>query len=286
MSDETALKKTLLGDPRLRQELVVAIRRRVPPDAVDDVVQATLVDAFASDHAPATLDEFRRWLWGIARNKAADHHRKRRRERGDEVPELEAPADGTREANDLLRWAERELPEGPQARQTLGWLLREGEGEKLEHIAAEENLPAPRVRQRVTRLRQHFRARWQAQFAAVAVVLGTTAALWWWLRPRPAPEAPIVRETPPRETSLPAGSAPAPKAISTSPPLPSAPPSASLSAPPPSSAVPVPSSSAAPRRPAPLSTTPTSIPKKPSPVKTPVKDSAFDPRPPATSLSK
>jgi RNA polymerase sigma factor (sigma-70 family) len=262
MSDETALKKTLLGDPRLRQELVVAIRRRVPPDAVDDVVQATLVDAFASDHAPATLDEFRRWLWGIARNKAADHHRKRRRERGDEVPEIEAPADGTREANDLLRWAERELPEGPQARQTLGWLLREGEGEKLEHIAAEENLPAPRVRQRVTRLRQHFRARWQAQFAAVAVVLGTTAALWWWLRPRPAPEAPIVRETPP--------------------PLPSA----SLSAPPLSSAAPVPSLSAPPRRPAPLSTTPTTTPKKPSPVKTPVKDSAFEPKPVATSLSK
>lgn len=171
------------------------VRRRVPADEVDDVVQATLTEALASASAPDSLEDLRRWVWGIARHKVADLHRKHRRESPEELPEFEAPADD-HESDDLLRWAERELPEGEGARQTLGWLLREGDGEKLEHIAASENLPAPRVRQRVTRLRQHFRSRWQTQLAAVATLIGATALLWWWLRPRPVPEAPIVREVP------------------------------------------------------------------------------------------
>ena len=74
-------------------------------------------------------------------------------------------------ALDLMRWAQKELPAGKENEQTLEWMLREGEGEKLETIAAEANVPAPRVRQRVSRLRRYYKARWAAQTAAVAALL-------------------------------------------------------------------------------------------------------------------
>lgn len=186
----------MLGDPRLRRELIAMVRRRVPSDEVDDIVQATLTEALSASSAPDSIDELRRWIWGIARHKVADLHRKKKHVSADELPET--PGDDTREARearDLLRWAESELPEGENAQQTLGWLLREGEGEKLEHIAEAERLPAPRVRQRVTRLRQHFRARWQAQLAAVATLVGAVALLWWWRRPAVVDPV-IVRDMP------------------------------------------------------------------------------------------
>ena len=46
-------------------------------------------------------------------------------------------------------------------------MLREGEGEKLETIAAEANVPAPRVRQRVSRLRRYYKARCVTRYDAV-----------------------------------------------------------------------------------------------------------------------
>jgi hypothetical protein len=77
---------------------------------------------------------------------------------------------------DLLRWAKRELPAGENAEETLQWMLREADGETLETIAEESNVPAPRVRKRVSRLREYFRERWSGQTAAL-VALGIVAAL-------------------------------------------------------------------------------------------------------------
>ncbi len=97
-------------------------------------------------------------------------------------------------ARDLLRWAERELPEGEGAERTLGWLLREGEGEKLEHIARAEALPAPRVRQRITRLRKHFRERWSLQWATLLVLALLVGAGVWCVRRFTSPHPTIARE--------------------------------------------------------------------------------------------
>ena len=73
-------------------------------------------------------------------------------------------------ARDLSDWVTRELPKGEQPENTLGWMLREGDGEALETIAREEHLPAPTVRQHAARLRRHFRTRWAAELAALSVL--------------------------------------------------------------------------------------------------------------------
>jgi len=83
-----------LTDPDLVLALSQFVRARVPPDEVDDIVQATLVRALASPHAPEVDDE------------------------------------------------------GEEHAKTLEWMLREGEGEKLEATAVGADVPAPRVRHR------------------------------------------------------------------------------------------------------------------------------------------
>src|SRR5262249_32012458 len=145
---------------------------RVPASEIEDLVQSTLLDAFAAETAPRDQTELRRWVYGILRNKVANHYRTKRRE----VPlgpegEL-APADSApRSARELLPWAETELPPGEGADRTLDWLLEEADGEKLENIARAERVPATRVRQRVARLRRHFRERWAAQLAGIIATI-------------------------------------------------------------------------------------------------------------------
>lgn len=170
-------RAAILSNPSLCVSLARFIRGRVPADEVDDIVQSTLADALASKHAPADRADVQPWVYGIARNKIADFYRRSRRELphdpalADAVPAADA-APST--ARDLLRWATKELPAVEGAESTLEWMLREGSGERLETIAAEAKVPAPRVRQRVARMRRHFRARWAAQLAAVACLVTLT----------------------------------------------------------------------------------------------------------------
>lgn len=197
----SADRGTLLSAPELRSGLVRFVRGRVPEPDVEDVVQATLADAFAAREAPEGAEELRRWVFGIAKNKVVDVHRKGGREIPKEALGGEAAAESEPiSARALLRWAENELPEGEGAENTLEWMLREGHGEKLEHIAEEAELPATRVRQRVSRLRKHFRARWAAELAAVAALAILALVLWALLKGRSAPSPEdIAREVPPDE---------------------------------------------------------------------------------------
>jgi hypothetical protein len=111
-------------------------------------------------------------------------------------------------------------------------MLREGDGEKLEHIARDARVPAPRVRKRVSRLRKLLRERWAAELtlAGLLLTLLLLGALAYYAaghapndtvereRPRPvpsAPRAPLPRSEPQGPApSLPAGdplrAAPAP----------------------------------------------------------------------------
>ncbi len=195
-------KPALLADRNLRAELVRFVRTKVAEADAEDIVQATLTDAVAAESSPADPQELRRWLYGIARHKIADHFRSARRDGvRDSVSGVEAAADSAPlSARELLEWAERELPAGDRAEGTLEWMLREGDGEKLEHIAGERDLDAARVRQRVSRLRRYFRERWAAQLAAVAAVVVMVVAVWWLWHQR-KPEEPIVQVSPSAEPS-------------------------------------------------------------------------------------
>ncbi|HEX7665566.1 MAG TPA: sigma factor, partial [Polyangiaceae bacterium] len=188
-----------------RNALTAMVRRRVPDRDVEDVVQSTLVEALASATKPNEPEAMRKWIWGIARNKVADYHRRAKRETvgvPEHSPELvtnEGPFD------DMLDWAMRELPRDQDAKQTFEMLLREADGDKLETIAENASLPAPRVRQRVSRLRRHFRERWAADLAALAALGIVTVLLVMWWKNR-HPDEPIARPdqsvVPPEPTPL------------------------------------------------------------------------------------
>ena len=177
--------KDSLGDPALRRALTDFVRRRVSSADVDDVVQTVLVEALAAQNRPRDPGEFKRWLMGIARHKVVDVHRRSMREPPTELPDIEAgPA--PLEARSLAQWAEEQAGSTRDAQKTLAWMAREGEGEKLEAIAADEKLPAARVRQRVSRMRRWMKERWTAELAAVAMLALLAVAAWWLLR-REAP---------------------------------------------------------------------------------------------------
>jgi RNA polymerase sigma factor (sigma-70 family) len=179
---------TRLAHPALRASLSNFVRSRVPGTEVDDIVQSALAEALAAERAPEDDDEIVAWVHGIARHKVVDWFRRARREppQDPQVAEMVAAAESApQSARDLLRWATRELPDGDEHERTFEWMLREGAGEKLESIAAEEELPAPRVRQRVSRLRKHYRARWAA---AIAVLLALAVGAVFALRKRPKEE--------------------------------------------------------------------------------------------------
>ncbi len=192
-SETTSPAKDPLGDPALRRSLVDFVRRRVPPSDVDDVVQTVLLDALAAAGRPADPAELRRWILGVARHKVVDLHRRAHREPPAEIPDIE-DSPPPLEARGLVRWAERQAGPERDAQRTLAWMAREGEGEKLEAIAADEKLPAARVRQRVSRMRRWMKERWAAELAAVALIATVALAAWWVLRR--AVEPPVAHDTP------------------------------------------------------------------------------------------
>lgn len=179
--------KGALASHEIRKLLSDFVKRRVPGADAEDVIQTVLCEALASPRLPSDREELRRFLIGVARNKVADHFRKSSRETIDEVPELEAPPPPL-EARGLVEWAERQAPGDAEAARTLDWMAREGEGEKLESIAEDEQLPATRVRQRVSRMRRWMKERWLAELALVAAV-GLVVFVVWRIGAGPEPEA-------------------------------------------------------------------------------------------------
>lgn len=192
---DTAVAPQRLADRELRHLLEGFIGRRVPRAEVDDLVQTVLCDALAARRAPTGHEDLRRWLVGIARHKIADHYRTAGREHPTDSPQVTVePA--PHESRAMVQWAEQAAQTEFAPAQTLSWMAREGEGESLAAIAAEEQIPAARVRQRVSRLRRTLKQRWAAELSvAVVVVLAVFGAWQWWTgsdRPRALRSAPVI----------------------------------------------------------------------------------------------
>jgi len=198
--------------PALRQALERAVRRRVAGDEALDVVQATWLDVLHAAEVPSDEEEFRRFVFGVARHKVHDHFRRRARELTDQDVDSAAQAPDPLSERDLLRWAEGELPDS-EAQHTFDWMLRAGDGEKLEHIARDANLPAPVVRKRVSRLRRFLRERWAAELLLAGLLLAVGTGVVFYLReeraqhapppPVPVPEPERQREPTPAERAEP-----------------------------------------------------------------------------------
>ena len=90
-------------------------------------------------------------------------------------------------------------------------MAREGEGDKLEHIAEEEKLPAATVRQRVSRMRRWMRERWLAELAAAAAAALLIFVLYKLVI---APDPQVVQKEPTLPTTPAPGPGPAPIAPS------------------------------------------------------------------------
>jgi len=191
-----------LADPRLRREVEAVVKRRVRGDEAHDVVQAALADVLSAARVPEDSEEFRRFVFAVTRNKVFDHFRRRMREVPEEAGHEPAASEEPLSARDILRWAEGKLPDA-DAEHTLQWMLREGDGEKLEQIAREAKLPAPRVRQRVSRLRRFLRERWAAELmlGTLTLALLTPLGVYYyrhWFPPVELGEQPELQPEPPQ----------------------------------------------------------------------------------------
>ena len=163
--------RTRLGAQELRRNITAMLRTRVPATDIDDIAQTVLCDALAAPYIPSDPIELRRWLAGITRHKVADYHRRSKRTPAmvsDEVVDLEtapAPFEEREILANVLEGAS-----SPRDRETMQWLVREHGGERLCEIAEETGVPAPVVRQRVSRLRRALRSRFMMLLLAVIVV--------------------------------------------------------------------------------------------------------------------
>ena len=171
-------RAAFLSDAAILASLRQAIASRVPHQEVDDVAQATLLEAWKAVDYPTEREGFRRWLSLKGRSNAIDLLRKKAR-RGrwigkddGEVDELPARRpEPANDARDALRFVQATLDEraGRAGTQTsVRWLLLRVRGESYASIAQAEGTEEATVAKSVGRIRKHLRTAWVAVAAVAA----------------------------------------------------------------------------------------------------------------------
>jgi DNA-directed RNA polymerase specialized sigma24 family protein len=186
--------RAALADAEVRRRIEGIVRRRVPAGEVGDVVHQVICDALGSEVAPEDPAEVPRWLFGITRHKVADHHRVSRRRATEPLdPARVAGRAAPLEARSLLRGVIADATRDPRAAETMHWIAREAEGERLDELAREVKLPAATVRQRVSRLRRWLQKRWLREALLVAAASVVVFVVYRSV-PRLPPIPPIVAD--------------------------------------------------------------------------------------------
>ncbi len=168
-------RTAFLSDPRIYGLLRKTVARRLPADHVDDIVQATIVEAQVSSEYPCNRAEFVRWLRQMARLNATDWLRKQSRHalilgaRDGEDAEGVAATSFVSEtdARDGLRFIAEHLRERPRPAARVQWLLQRARGETFREIASQCGVPTKTVERAVQRLQKDLRTAWIAAIAAL-----------------------------------------------------------------------------------------------------------------------
>lgn len=186
-----------LLQPELREHLARYLRRRLPKAEADDALQAVYCAALEARNIPQDQTHLRRWMTVIARRQVAAYYERVSAEQLNEpvdIPEVPWRSEAA-EARSLWRWAEQQAADShiESVDETLDWMARESDGEKLEAIAADARIPSARIRQRVFRLRRFMKARWALEISAAVVLVAITS---WVLSRRSEPVT--VRRVVPR----------------------------------------------------------------------------------------
>lgn len=164
MDDEELIRAVAAGDHIALRELFdrhapwVAgrLRRALPVDAVEDVLQETFIAVWRGAGRYRSTGDVGAWIWGIARRQAAMWLRKHGR------PELMLPTERAEDVAttavqraDLQQALARLGPEGDEQRELVRLVLVEDRA--VAEVAEILNIPEGTVKSRVHRLRRRLR---------------------------------------------------------------------------------------------------------------------------------
>lgn len=165
MDDERLLTDTANGDETALRALfdrhapwiAGRLRRTLPPDAVEDVVQETFIAVWRGAAAYRGGGAVGAWIWGIAHHQAATWLRKHRRLRDELILDVNAVDRGdlaTRATDrvDLERALGRVGSEGSDARQLVR--LAFVEERRVKDIAGRMGIPEGTVKSRMHKVRR------------------------------------------------------------------------------------------------------------------------------------
>jgi RNA polymerase sigma-70 factor, ECF subfamily len=165
MNDDALIAAVAAGDHIALRELFEAhapwlaarLRRLLPADAVEDVLQETFIAVWRGARAYRAQGAVGAWLWGIARRQAAMWARRYGRpEPRWEPPGADDPATSAAQRADLQRAFARLGPAGSEQRELARLLFVEDR--PLAEVAGLLGVPQGTVKSRVHRLRRLLRA--------------------------------------------------------------------------------------------------------------------------------
>jgi RNA polymerase sigma-70 factor (ECF subfamily) len=165
MNDAELLSSVARGDHGTLRELfdrnapwlAARLRRSLPPEAVEDVLQETFIAVWRGADHYQEHGEVGAWIWGIARKQAALWLRKRGRPQVVLEPrETEDPATTATRTVDLEGALASIGPDGSEQRELVRLVFIEDRS--IADVAAQFGIPVGTVKSRVFKVRQLLQA--------------------------------------------------------------------------------------------------------------------------------